>query len=171
MAKLFFALLVCVAVAHCFEVTKTANPLQSGDVEVVLTLSKSSGEQVSNLVFHDSTPIHVEVKEGELVGKINDFHSSTTIRYIVEPVQLELGLAQKTINVELPPASISYKGAGGEDIQVKSNSAVASFSLNLPKGNELQPELIGFIALALPVLAAVFFIRVLPKEKKKEKKK
>ena len=70
MAKLFafFLIALCVSVSQCVEVTKSCTTLDNGNVEVVLTFSKSADEAISDVTFHDSLPIHAELKEGELVG-------------------------------------------------------------------------------------------------------
>ena len=83
MARLFafFLIALCVSVSQCVEVTKTCSTLDSGDVEVVLTFAKSSSEVVSDVVFHDSLPVHAEVKEGELVGTLKVPFSSCFLPY------------------------------------------------------------------------------------------
>ena len=52
-------------------VTKSSSQLPSGDVEVTLSFALESGlEKVFDVTYHDSLPVHVELKEGNLVGSL-----------------------------------------------------------------------------------------------------
>eukprot|EP00008_Paramoeba_atlantica_P009398 CAMPEP_0201490188 /NCGR_PEP_ID=MMETSP0151_2-20130828/25414_1 /ASSEMBLY_ACC=CAM_ASM_000257 /TAXON_ID=200890 /ORGANISM="Paramoeba atlantica, Strain 621/1 / CCAP 1560/9" /LENGTH=187 /DNA_ID=CAMNT_0047876043 /DNA_START=80 /DNA_END=640 /DNA_ORIENTATION=- len=147
-------------------VSKSTSSLTNGDVEVILSFTVDDrNERATDVTFHDHLPVHVELKEGDLVGLIREEIRPTIpvfVRYVVTPVGLELGLKNRTIDVELPSATFSYKtGPKSERTQAKTNPAVASFPLSFPQGHQQYPELIAFVTIALPVISALFAVNSL----------
>jgi hypothetical protein len=56
---------------ECVLVNKAASPLPDGDVEVTLSFQlEDTTEKVSDVTFHDSLPVHAELKDGALVGAL-----------------------------------------------------------------------------------------------------
>ena len=63
-------------------VKKTSAPLPSGDVEVTLSFQlESKMEKVFDVTYHDSLPVHVELKDGNLVGALNVVRIFNFIRF------------------------------------------------------------------------------------------
>ena len=54
-------------------VSKSTSSLTNGDVEVILSFTVDDrNERATDVTFHDHLPVHVELKEGDLVGLIRE---------------------------------------------------------------------------------------------------
>jgi len=128
--------------------------------------------RIFNVRVVDSLPEELDLVSGQPVAKVDDpatdewYHYS----YVVRPRHVNITIAQPEAAVELPSAEVSYS-TGGTNVfhTVYTEPVTLIIELPIPKGTmDLWPA-IAFFTLALPVLAAYFFIPHASSVQKKRK--
>jgi len=94
--------------------------------------------------------------------------------YQVKTRGIEFTLDRRSVDIELPPAEVSYSTSSGNSVTnhtLFTKPVILQAELVIPKGNFNLTPVIAFFTLLVPVVAAVYGIPYFRKVELKKKKK
>jgi len=162
------------------EVSKTVTSSGANGVFTVKVGYRVVGTAAPGRVFGvrivDSFPNTLELVSGELVVLREDPTSEewTYNTYQVRAKGIEFTIEKRSVDIELPPAEITYSISSGNTVTNKTvftQPTTLTAELVIPKGTFHLDPLIAFFTLVSPVLAAVFAIPHFRKVEIKNRKK
>eukprot|EP01104_Vermistella_antarctica_P019583 TRINITY_DN7739_c0_g1_i3.p1 TRINITY_DN7739_c0_g1~~TRINITY_DN7739_c0_g1_i3.p1 ORF type:complete len:213 (+),score=49.18 TRINITY_DN7739_c0_g1_i3:92-640(+) len=169
MKFLLFVLLACFVAVNTVDaasddyllVSKSARLLHNGEWLITVSVRATEGHDgdAKDITIVDSVPPSLIVTSGNLVAR---FQQSTTAAQTVTYTltasnQIQLSVAERSIEFDLPVAQINYF-VEGEGKSINSEPTPVSFHLQIFTGNIDMTAVIAFVTLILPVLAAYVFI-------------
>jgi len=181
----FFCLLFCFSFGQVLQAKKTVD--REGSSYKVTIAFRASGGAISKVDLVDNLPSTVELVSGELVGTAKSVgaewkHHSYTIALNIP--KTDFSLENKTLDIELPPATLSFVGSSQQKEEVTTESITLSADMKdfviVQGGWLVRDHLVATIVTALftlvfPVIAAINIIntthgQALGKKKAKSKK-
>jgi len=185
--SLLVALLLCISWVGAsetdrLEVTKTVVSGTNGVFTVSVgyrVIGSVAPGRISGVTIVDSLPKNLDLVSGNLVIKGEEPTDEWTYNvYQVKAREIAFTLAQRSVDIELPAAEISWsQNAGNTVTHHTTHTKPVSLAVELvvPKGTFQLTPLVAFFTLVFPLIAALYaiphFRQAEIKELKKKKKR